>query len=183
MEKHYLSAQDLLVDSFSLAVKIYESGFRPTLIIGVWRGGTPVAIAVQEYFEYQGIKTDHIAIRASSYTGINQQSRDIQINGLEYIFEHTGIHEPLLIIDDVFDSGRSIEAILRQLEIKSKRNIAETVKVACPWYKPNNNKTRLKPDFYLHETDAWLVFPHELVGLTEEEIKTGKKEISKILGQ
>lgn len=182
MDKHYISAQDLLVDSFSLAAQIYESGFRPRLIIGIWRGGTPVGIAVQEYYEYRGCSTDHIAIRTSSYTGIGQQSKEIKVFGLEYIFEYTGVDDPLLIVDDVFDSGRSVEEVLNQLEQQSNRKVTETVRIACPWYKPKHNRTRFKPDHYIHETDMWLVFPHELVGLTEDEIRNGKKEISKILG-
>lgn len=182
MDKHFINAQDLLVDSFSLAATIYNSGFRPKLIIGIWRGGTPVGIAVQEYYEYRGTSTDHIAIRTSSYTGIERQSREIKVFGLEYIFEHTDINDPLLIVDDVFDTGRSVEEVLRQLEEKSNRNVANTVRIACPWFKPKHNKTRLKPDYYIHETDVWLVFPHELTGLTDDEIRNGKKEISKILG-
>ena len=181
MNKHYITANDLLADAFTLAVRIYDSGFRPAVIIGVWRGGTPVAIAVQEYFEYRGVKTDHIAIRATSYTGINEQSENIDIYGLEYIYEHVGVHDPLLIIDDVFDSGRSMDEILRQLEQNSKRKTADSVRIACPWFKPGNNKTRLEPDYYLHETEDWLVFPHELVGLTDEEIKAGKKDIGRII--
>ncbi len=57
----------------------------------------------------------------------------------------------------------------------------DVYKVACPWFKPNNNKTDIIPDFYLHETDAWLVFPHELVGLTPAEIKQGKPEMAEVL--
>ena len=52
MEKVYISANDLLLDSFRLAEKIVASGFRPDFIIGVWRGGAPVGIAIQEYLEY-----------------------------------------------------------------------------------------------------------------------------------
>ena len=44
------------------------------------------------------------------------------------------------------------------------------------WYKPNNNQTSLKPDYYLHETDKWIVFPHDLAGLSMQEIETGKIE-------
>ena len=34
------------------------------------------------------------------------------------------------------------------------------------------------PDYYLHETDQWLVFPHELSGLSAEEIARAKPEIA-----
>ena len=52
MDKVFISAQELLVDSFKLAHQIYTSGFRPQFIVGVWRGGAPVGIAVQEYLDY-----------------------------------------------------------------------------------------------------------------------------------
>ena len=54
------------------------------------------------------------------------------------------------------------------------------LKVACTWYKPGNNKTGIAPDYYIHETDKWLVFPHELAGLTIDEIKAGKEDLSQI---
>ncbi|MGY8789224.1 MAG: phosphoribosyltransferase, partial [Pseudomonadales bacterium] len=72
MQKQYITADQLLKDSLDLAFRIIESGFRPDMIVGIWRGGTPVGIAVQEVMEFVDIKTDHIAIRASSYTNIGQ---------------------------------------------------------------------------------------------------------------
>jgi uncharacterized protein len=179
MDKKYISAQELLEDSFQLASNIYASGFRPHFIMGVWRGGTPVGIAVQEYLEYKKVETDHIAIRTSSYLGIDQQSKEIRVHGLHYIIENVNANDSLLIVDDVFDSGRSIKAVLDQLTEKTRRNMPETVKIACPWYKPTRNATDIVPDFYIHETDSWLVFPHELNGLTTEEIKQGKPSLAK----
>ena len=181
MEKTYLSANALLADSFLLAEKIVASGFRPDFIIGIWRGGTPVGIAVQEYLEYKAIKADHIAIRTSSYLGINRQSKTIRVHGLHYIIENVNADDSLLIVDDVFDSGRSIDAVIKELSGKTRKNMPEVLKVACPWYKPDNNKTDIIPDYYLHETDAWLVFPHELVGLSVDEIKNGKPEMTTAL--
>ena len=181
MDKVYINAQDLLEDSFQLATNIYDSGFRPHFIVGIWRGGTPVGIAVQEFLEYKGVETDHIAIRTSSYFGIDQQSKEIRVHGLHYIIENVNADDTLLIVDDVFDSGHSIEAVLKELREKTRRNMPETVKVACPWYKPERNATDIEPDYYIHKTDAWLVFPHELNGLTDEEIKQGKPQLAKFI--
>ena len=64
--------------------------------------------------------------------------------------------DSLLIVDDVFDSGHSIEALLRELTAKMRRNMPGQVRIATPWYKPANNRTALKPDYYLHETDRWI---------------------------
>ena len=181
MDKVYINAQDLLEDSFQLATNIYDSGFRPHFIVGIWRGGTPVGIAVQEFLEYKGVETDHIAIRTSSYFGIDQQSKEIRVHGLHDIIENVNADDTLLIVDDVFDSGHSIEAVLKELREKTRRNMPETVKVACPWYKPERNATDIEPDYYIHKTDAWLVFPHELNGLTDEEIKQGKPQLAKFI--
>lgn len=181
MDKVYITANDLLLDSFRLAEKIVNSGFRPDFIIGVWRGGAPVGIAIQEYLEYVGITTDHIAIRTSSYTGIGQQEKTVRVHGLDYIIDNVNAEDDVLLVDDVFDSGRSVKAILDKLSAKCRRNMPQTMKVATPWYKPSKNVTDITPDYFVHETDAWLVFPHELVGLTQEEIAENKGELATTL--
>ena len=180
VEKLYIRSQELLEDSFRLAAAIYASGFRPQFIMGIWRGGSPVGIAVQEYFEFRGVETDHIAIRTSSYTAIGEQSNTIRVHGLHYIIENVNAEDSLLIVDDVFDTGRSIKAVLDELEEKTRRNMPSDLKIACPWYKPSNRKVAIVPDYYIHKTDKWLVFPHELSGLTIDEIKAGKEDLSNI---
>ncbi len=180
MDKLFIRSQELLEDSFRLAAQIHASGFRPQFIVGIWRGGSPVGIAVQEYFEFRGVETDHIAIRTSSYTDIGEQSDSIRVHGLHYIIENVNADDCLLIVDDVFDSGRSIQAVLDELSEKTRRNMPADLKIACAWYKPTNSKVDIVPDYYIHTTDKWLVFPHELAGLTIEEIKEGKEDLSKI---
>lgn len=178
MDKVYISANELLRDSFRLAEKIFLSGFRPDFIIGVWRGGAPVGIAIQEYLDCVGVPTDHIAIRTSSYTGINQQEKQVRVHGLHYIIENVNAEDDVLLVDDVFDSGRSIRAILDELNNRTRRNMPVNLKVATPWYKPDKNMTDIVPDYFLHETDDWLVFPHELKGLTPDEIASAKGELA-----
>lgn len=180
MEKRFISADELLKDSFRLADQIYRSGFRPHFIVGVWRGGAPVGIAVQEYLDYMGVETDHIAIRTSSYYGIDEQEKEVRVHGLNYIIDNVNAEDSLLLVDDVFDSGRSIIAILNELRDKSRANLPGTIKIAAPWYKPERNTTEIAPDYYIHETDQWLVFPHELSGLTPEEIASVKPEVSEL---
>ncbi len=184
-DKIYIQAQDLLNDSFELGIRIFKSGFRPNFIVGVWRGGTPVGIAVQEILDHLGVKTDHIAIRTSSYYGIDKQKKRVRVHGLEYITKMANWNDGLLIVDDVFDSGNSIKAIFRTLKRRMRRNLPNDIRVATPWYKPNKNVTDIVPDYYIHETDQWLVFPHELDGLTRQEIyakKPGLKELLKDAG-
>lgn len=174
-EKHYITAQELLEDSFQLGLEIFKSDFRPDFIVGVWRGGTPVGIAVQEILDYVGVPTDHIAIRTSSYTGIKKRNRDVRVHGLGYLIRYINWDSSLLIVDDVFDTGLSVQAILNTLKEKSRRNTPRDIRIATPWYKPENNETDLVPDYYIHSTDQWLVFPHELDGLTKDEVMQNKQ--------
>ena len=179
-EKFFITAQELLNDSFELGIRIFKSGFRPSFIVGVWRGGTPVGIAVQEILDFLGVETDHIAIRTSSYFGIDKQKKRVRVHGLEYVSQQANWEDGLLIVDDVFDSGNSLKAIIKTLRKKMRRNLPGDIRIATPWYKPNKNVTDMVPDYYIHETDQWLVFPHELDGLTRDEMFARKLGIKKI---
>jgi len=141
MNKTYISAEELLLDSFRLGVQIHNSGFKPDFIVAIWRGGTPIGIAVQEILAYLGNETDHIAIRTSSYTGIGTRLDEVRIHGLDYLIKNINSEDKLLIVDDVFDSGRTIEAIIQSFKSKSRLNMPNEIKVAMPWFKPNNNNT------------------------------------------
>ena len=174
MEKLFISAESLLRDSLALGLKIARSGYRPSFIAGIWRGGAPVGIAVQEVLEYQRIHTDHIAIRTSSYTGIDHQQKTVRVHALDYLVSKVTADDELLLVDDVFDSGRSLDAIFAELRQRCRRNLPNRIRIATVYYKPLRNRSALTPDFYVHSTDKWLVFPHELQGLTREEILVNK---------
>lgn len=179
MDKIFISAEELLLDSYRLSMQIFESDFRPNFIVGLWRGGSPVGIAVQDCLDYLGIETDHISIR-TSYRGLNSyqemidSAHDIRIHGSQYLIEKMNADDNLLIIDDVFSSGSSIHAVIEHLQNKMRQNMPKHVKVATTWYKPSLNKTAHAPDFYVNETDQWLVLPYELNGLSDEEIAKNK---------
>ena len=180
MEKHFIRAEDLIQDSFNLALQVYEDGYRPNYIIGVWRGGAPVGIAVQEFLSVLGVKSDHVAIRTSYYTGIDSKKDSVQVYGLNYVIRKLESEDRLLIVDDVHDTGNSISQIITDLKKACKKNTPE-IKIATPYYKPNKNESKYKPDYYLHETDQWLVFPHELEGLSLEEIQKNKPELQDLM--
>ena len=182
MEKLFIKANELLEDSFNLAWKIYESGYRPNYIVGVWRGGAPVGIAVQEFLNVLGIKSDHIAIRTSYYSGIDERKANVQVYGLNYIINRVKAEDKLLVVDDVHDTGNSINQIILDLREACNKNTPE-IKIATPYFKPNKNQTDRKPDFFIHETDQWLIFPHELEGLTFEDIKENKPELKNLIKQ
>lgn len=181
VQKTYLDAQLLLEDSFRLAGKVVESGFQPSFIVAVWRGGAPIGIAVQELLAFYGIESDHIAIRTASYHSIDQQAASVQVFSLNYLIKKISHPDKLLIVDDVFDTGRSIEAIIATIGKLARKNAPSDIRVAVPYYKPSRNQTSREPDYYLHETEAWLKFPHSLEGLTDEEVREHRPELHAIL--
>ena len=182
VKKRFIEEEELLEEGFRLAVEIFDSGFRPDFIVGIWRGGSTVGIYVQECLQYLGVKTDHIAIRTSyrgqpSYTELIDNPERIRVHGLQYLFENLDREDKLLIVDDVLSSGYNIEAVVQRLERKCKRNMPDEVRVAVPYYKPSKNLSGRTPDYFLHTTDDWLVLPYELQGLTGEEISQYKPEV------
>ncbi len=180
MHKTVISAQDLLEDSIELGIDILESGFEPTLIIAIWRGGTPVGMALQETLAYCGLASDHIAIRTSSYTGVDQRGH-VAVHGLNYIIKKINYDDRLLIVDDVFDTGNTIKAVIDELRKRARDNTPDDIRVAVPWFKPSRNQTDLTPDYYLRQTEEWLVFPHELDALSPEELQEYRPEIAEIV--
>jgi hypoxanthine phosphoribosyltransferase len=180
MDKIVLSAKTLLEDSFKLGLRVLESGFRPTLIIALWRGGTPVGMAVQEIMAYCGVEADHIAIRTSSYHGVDARGT-VAVHGLNYIIKKICHDDRVLIVDDVFDTGNTIAAVIDELKTRARDNTPTDIRVAVPWFKPSRNETDIVPDYYEHETAEWLVFPHELDALTPEELRVRRPAIAAII--
>ncbi len=177
----YVGAQALLEDAFELGARVLESGFRPSFIVAIWRGGTPIGIAVQELLDYFGVRSDHIAIRTSSYHGIDGRDSEVRVHGLGYLVRNIRHDDRLLIVDDVFDTGRTIERVIEILREKTRRNSPVEVRVAVSYYKPKKNLTTMVPDYYLHDTEEWIKFPHSVEGLSDEEIARHRPALSAIL--
>ncbi len=182
MDKLFIKSENLLKDSFQLAWNVFKSGYEPNYIVGVWRGGAPIGIAVQEFLSYLGINSDHIAIRTSYYSGINKKKDNVQVYGLNYVIRKLESKDRLLIVDDVHDTGHSIEQIISDIKTACKKNTPQ-IRVATTYFKPEKNLTDNKPDYYVHETDKWLVFPHELEGLSIDEIEDNKPELSDLISE
>jgi hypoxanthine phosphoribosyltransferase len=180
-KKKFVAADDLLVDSFKLAADIYASGFKPDFLVGLWRGGSSVGIAVQEGLDYLGVPTDHIAIR-TSYSGIEsypkmiKSAKRIRVHGLRYLLDKISANQSMLIVDDVYSSGSSVRAVIDKLQRKGRRNLPADIRVASVWYRPTERTLR-PPDYFIHKTDQWLVLPYELAGLSVSEICKHKPEL------
>ena len=186
-DKQFLSEQSVLDDSFRLGVKIYNSGFRPTFIVGLWRGGSTVGIYVQECLQTLGVETDHIAIR-TSYEGagdyeemIRDADSRIRVHGTQYLLVTLNTTDSLLIVDDVFSTGLNVMAVIERLQTRLKRNMPADVRVAALWYKPEARRVTRPPDYFEGTTDRWLVLPYELTGLSPEELQQQKPVAANLL--
>ncbi|MGH8224255.1 MAG: phosphoribosyltransferase [Woeseiaceae bacterium] len=185
MKKTFVAANDLLLDSFRLSVAVFESGFKPDFLVGLWRGGSAVGIAVQEGLEHFGVATDHIAVRTSytglpGYTKMVDKADKIRAHGLQYLLDRVCEEHAMLIVDDVYSSGSSVNAVIRQLSKKARRNLPHDIRVAAVWYRPTERTIR-PPDYYIHETKDWLILPYELSGLSLDELREHKPELRGIV--
>jgi len=185
MTKKFVAADDFLKDSFRLAAAISEAGFEPDFLVGLWRGGSAVGIAVQEGLDFLGVKTDHIAIRTSyrgapSYDEMVSKAESIRVHGLQYLLENLCSHHSMLIVDDVYSTGSSVQAVIDQLTRKTRRNLPQDIRIATVWYRPSEKTLRV-PDYFVHETNDWLVLPYELSGLSVDELREHRPELGSII--
>lgn len=185
MNERFIAADDLLRDSFQLAANIYNAGFEPDFLVGLWRGGSAVGIAVQEGLDYFGTKTDHIAIRtsysgAAHYPKMVSKAESIRVHGLQYLLENLSAHHSMLIVDDVYSTGSSVSAVIEQLAKKTRRNLPHDIRIATVWYRPTE-KTLRTPDYFVHETSQWLVLPYELSGFSIDELRENRPQMSHLI--
>lgn len=175
-EKIYVDASTLRLNSAKLARLVWADGFRPDYIIGVWRGGTPPGVIMHEFFRMRGVEPYHTTIKTQSYRGMKRGDASVEIKGLGHVIDVVNAEDKLLIVDDVFDTGHTMVAILDEIRKRARRN-APDCRVAAVYYKPEKNETDLVPDYCAVEDNRWIVFPHELEGLTEEELKENRPEL------
>ena len=186
MQKRFIDEQELLEDSYRLAVQIYRSGFRPDFIVGVWRGGSTVGIYVQECLQYLGVETDHIAIR-TSYQGRDdyfrqlEQGGEVRVHGLQYLFENLNAENALLIVDDVYSTGRNVHAVIDRLRQKCKRNMPTEVRIAAPYYRVTERRQNPPPDYFLQQVPDWMALPYELCDIDRSELEQHKPWIIPLL--
>jgi uncharacterized protein len=94
----------------------------------------------------------------------------VRVHAIDYLVSRLKAEDRLLLIDDVFDSGLSLEAVINELKKRCRRNLPENIRIATAYFKPARNRSAFTPDYFVRSTDQWLVFPHEMQGLSREEI-------------
>lgn len=182
MNKEFIQFDSIRDNALQLAARIHNEGFVPDVIYVSLRGGAYLGNVISEYFKmvrrHARRPVFYAAVVARSYSDIRQQER-IMIDGWTYSPEHLRSGDRVLLVDDIFDSGRTVNYLV---EVILEHGIPrEDVKVAVHDYKVRSFKPDImpiKPDYYCRrhdiegpEDDAWLHYmSHELVGLTEEEV-------------
>ncbi|MGC8849218.1 MAG: phosphoribosyltransferase [Candidatus Bathyarchaeia archaeon] len=130
-----------------LAEKIKGEGFNPDLIVGVARGGWIPARILSDLLHNPNLTS----IRVEFYEDVGVTGREPRITQ-QLPIPVKG--RKVLIVDDVSDTGRSLLTVYEHIRSAG----AESVKTATLHYKPHSI---FKPDFYIEETSAWIIYPHE----------------------
>ena len=176
-DKRYLSANEYHADSWRLAAEVRASGWRPDVLIALWRGGAPVGISVHEFLKVTGWSVRHLPLKCSSYTGIGENQGGVEFAMGDAVFESIRPGDRVLVVDDVFDTGKTAAAMKKRLDAAGAE-----MRMACVYWKPLKNTTDLKPDYFVRDLGLeWIVFPHELEGLSDAEIAEKDPELAKLI--
>jgi hypoxanthine phosphoribosyltransferase len=182
MIKEFLPYDTVRDNALKLACRIYRDGFIPDVIYVSLRGGAYLGNVISEYFKVvrQGSRpVYYAAVVARSYTGVGE-SGQVKVEGWTYAPEHLRIGDRVLLVDDIFDSGRTLNHLAG---IILERGIPRgDMKVAVHDYKYFYDKPDqypIQPDYWCrkHELsvgdeDLWIHYmSHELVGLRAEELE------------
>jgi len=167
-DKNYLSANAYLCDTWRLAAQVRKSGWKPDMLIALWRGGAPVGVALHEFFKVSGWEVRHIPLKCESYTAIGENAGIVKFTHGDLVFGQLRKGDKVLIVDDVFDTGKTAKAVKERVDATGAE-----MRLACVYWKPGRNTTDLRPDYYYRDVgDEWIVFPHEMEGLEPDELKT-----------
>ena len=148
--------------SFQLYMKIKESGFTPDVMAGVSRGGLVPARVLSDLYLAEKHKVTLAIMQVGFYSGVDKTHKE------PIIYQDLPGHvygKKILLVDDVSDSGVSLDYALQYLRMKKPAEI----KVATLYFKPWSS---LKPDFYIEDTSSWIVFPHERMEFIAEQLRT-----------
>ena len=177
--KHYLSANEYHADSWRLAAEVRMSGWKPDILIALWRGGAPVGISVHEFFKATGWSVQHLPLKCASYSGIGENPGGVEFTHGDMVFGALRRGDKVLVVDDVFDTGKTAAAVKERLD-----GVGAEMRMACVYWKPQKNTTSLKPDYFVRDVGLdWIVFPHEIDGLTDDEIAEKDPLLAELVGK
>jgi hypoxanthine phosphoribosyltransferase len=182
MKKEFLPYDTVRNNALKLARKIYTSGFIPDVIYVSLRGGAYLGNVISEYFKIinrRGRPVYYAAVVARSYADV-RKSEQIKVEGWTYAPEYLRNGDKVLLVDDIFDSGKTINHLA---EIILEKGIPRAdLKVAVHDYKylfDKQNQLAIQPDFWCRKHEfsikdeaSWIHYmSHELVGLSPDELE------------
>jgi hypoxanthine phosphoribosyltransferase len=182
MKKEFLQFDVERDNALRLAARIYREGFIPDVIYVSLRGGAYLGNVISEYFKivHTGVRpVYYAAVVAHSYSDVAKAEK-IEIDGWTYPPERLRLGDKVLLVDDIFDSGRTINH-LAELILK-ERIPRKDLKIAVHDYKYFTDKPEqlpIQPDYWcrkhersIHDEGYWIHYmSHELMGLTESELE------------
>ena len=145
----------------ALAEKVRANSKRYDLVVGIARGGIPVAMVVSDHLN---VKIDFVNVK--SYNDIGKRTTPRILSTLT-----EGIQgKDVLLVDDLVDQGDTMEFMKRYLAEQRPRSLETAVMFRKPW-------SRVVPDYFLETVSEWVVFPFELgeVGREREEMARAEK--------
>lgn len=178
--KEFINSDTIRNNSLKMAHRILQDGFIPDVIYVSLRGGAYVANVVSEYFKLARKDERPVlfaAVVARSYSDIRENSK-VMVDGWTYSPDHLRSGDKILLIDDIFDTGKTINYLV---EVILKKGVPrKDIVVAVHDYKyftEQKDQLPIQPDYWCRkftlpnrENDNWLHYlNHELVGLTLEE--------------
>lgn len=182
MIKEFLPFDVVRNGALKLAHKMYGDGIVPDVIYCSLRGGAYMANVISEYYKLVRKNSRPVlytALVARSYSDI-QQHEKVYIDGWTYAPEYLRPGDKIMLIDDIFDSGRTINSLV---EIFLKRGVPRSdVTIVVHDYKRftyRDDLPPIQPDYWCRkfeitkpEEDRWIHYlSHELVGLSKEELE------------
>ena len=129
----------------ALAEKIRSQSERFDLIIGIARGGIPVAMVVSDHLD---VKLDIINVK--SYNGIAERNPPRILTTLTEAVKEKNV----LLVDDLVDEGDTMTTVSDYLCSQGPSLLKTAVLFKKPW-------TKMEPDYFLEVVDKWIVFPWE----------------------
>lgn len=149
----------------ALAEKIKKENIKFDRLIAIAGGGLGWAKQLQDLLQIPRLSS----IEVKYYLGINKTKNNPTLTQPLSISVK---NEKILLYDDVVDSGETIKFAKEYLTKSGTKSIY----TATHFLKPH---TETKPDFSVHKTNVWIIFPHdtlEMIGLLKKEWSNMDKE-------
>jgi hypoxanthine phosphoribosyltransferase len=165
-----------------MAYRIFHDGFIPNVIYVSLRGGAYLGNVISEYFKVVQRRASPVyyaAVVARSYTGI-RESDEVKVEGWTYPPESLRTGDKILLVDDIFDSGRTINHLANILMDKGiPRKDMKVVVHDYKYFYDKPEQYAVQPDYWcrkhelsVNDEDIWIHYSsHELIGLSQEELE------------